>query len=171
MDFPQNSFYVVSIDYQVWGPLENENARRKSAGWCVWGLWTLFVIVYKFSVLKKRPIKLHHNKFYSNISKNKICRKKINEHKGPQFMKYRCVIRIRLGGKGSLFKANDGMGELFKNSGRCIREIQKGEIQSWRRRRSRPGEKETLNICWRKKVHIRAKAWIKKKGKLIRKYA
>ena len=41
---------------------------------------------------------------------------------------------------------------LFKNKGRFPRGgVQKEEIQQWRQARSRPREKETLNICWGKK--------------------
>ena len=42
---------------------------------------------------------------------------------------------------------NDWNGKHFKYSDRFRRGIQKREIQSWPRIRSRPGEKETLNIC------------------------
>ena len=47
---------------------------------------------------------------------------------GPQITKYRCVVRTRFLENGSLFKANDGMGELFKNRKRFSQGVsQKGK--------------------------------------------
>ncbi len=52
----------------------------------------------------------------------------------------------RLGKNGSLFKVNGGRGPHWNFGSRFPEGVQKKEIQQWRQARSRPGEKEPLNI-------------------------
>ena len=58
----------------------------------------------------------------------------------------------RLGENGYLFKVNGGRGSHENYSRRFPEGVHKEEIQQWRQARSRPGEKETLNIMSREKL-------------------
>ena len=52
----------------------------------------------------------------------------------------------RFGENGSVFKVNDGGGPYEKYRNRFPEGVQKKEIQQRRQARSRPGEKESLNM-------------------------
>ena len=87
------------------------------------------------------------NTFYENIKK-KWCS---NSFSG---IVYR--LRIQMVLSTILYYLFEHASNMLKTclnySGRFPEGVQKEEIQQWRQAQSRPGEKETLNICWGNKT-------------------
>ena len=86
----------------------------------------------------RRPVKAneHYSRIQNFVIVHKVVQVLFKELLFLSFFRY-CL-------KGPFFWT------CFNYSSRFARGVQKEEIQQWWQARSRPGEKETLNICWGK---------------------
>ena len=126
-------FDVWSIESHVGRPLANVNTLRKSVGgqFDDFEVVLFFIISISLLVVKKRPLKHRHNK----LSKIDICQ---NVFHILDDIFSEMVFRYCL--KGSFLRKKKKTVSVFPG-------IQTEELQPRRQARSRPGEKETLNIC------------------------